>query len=1069
MAVDQRTSNYRFEKPYADNKLIEDVERLRRALDSIDAQFKKLAQVAWSGSYNDLKDKVSQVQTDWNATSGLAQIKNRPNLATVATTGQYNDLLNKPDISTMIANAILAKVPKSVGSAVKGVYTNANGVVSPMTYELRKTVPADAVFTDYRVQTIATNPSSGTWYDIPFCSVDPATGTLGINEGIRLYSLQGTSSTEGHAYLQTGNSTVRGTAGNKTGHFRMYGPNKGYAQLDYANSASNSIHTFPATNGTVLNTGTTSFAQALKSGVEIGSLKINGTTQKLYCRDTVTTVTTSGSGNAITSLTASNGALTAKKDSSFSLSNHSHGGLLYAMGTKKGTNPTGNLFHELISHDNSNAGTSAAYRFAMVGRSLDTSGMTAAYLTAYDSTAGSTKSATVGVYYPKGGTPYATAPATRTSGTASTEIITYGFLSSRYLPTAGGDMLGRLNLYRTADVGDSSLQAASTEFVQTAIASALRNICELVWSIFPLSDSGLHLLDGAVLTQSGVYSDFVKYIASKFNEARPTAVYIPCKRIVLPEFSSNKENGITISDARSNTTVLQAIFNGSNRYNAIGKWETYWINIDYAQNTLLDSYTIQADNDGNPEYPSAWTLRGSNDGASWTTIDTRSGISFKLNESKTFSVSPATAYRQYRIVFSAGVHASNNGQLHKVSFAAHTAVSGYRNCAFATEAQWQAFVSAYGSCGKFVYNSTAKTVRLPKVSDILQGTTNVNAVGELVEAGLPNITGSHRYGGYYDGAFYSEGSYGGGWDSDGSTNLTRFDASRCSPIYGNSNTVQPQAIRGLLYIVIANKSKTQVEVNINSVISDLNAKLDKSGGTITGTINSSLSCAIINSRASGDTYCCRAARTDTGHSISVGIGSAGVNRGIYDHTRGVWIVYANADSALINANNGSTNKQLKAGADGNLSWGGTTIHTSSDERLKTPLETISDNELDAWGDVEWGQFQFREAVAEKGESARWHIGLIAQRVSEAFEKRGLDACRFGILCHETRPAEFDENGNETIPAFEQWMVRYDEAHAMETIYQRRRVGQIEAENTALKQRVSDLENRLAAIEERILH
>lgn len=38
------------------------------------------------------------VQSDWNATSGDAYIKNKPSLATVATSGSYNDLSNKPII-----------------------------------------------------------------------------------------------------------------------------------------------------------------------------------------------------------------------------------------------------------------------------------------------------------------------------------------------------------------------------------------------------------------------------------------------------------------------------------------------------------------------------------------------------------------------------------------------------------------------------------------------------------------------------------------------------------------------------------------------------------------------------------------------------------------------------------------------------------------------------------------------------------------------------------------------------------------------------------------------------------
>ena len=82
-----------------------------------------LSAVATSGSYTDLTDKPTiptvptnisaftndsgyitltdvpaQVQTDWNATTGLASILNKPNLATVATSGSYTDLTDKPTI-----------------------------------------------------------------------------------------------------------------------------------------------------------------------------------------------------------------------------------------------------------------------------------------------------------------------------------------------------------------------------------------------------------------------------------------------------------------------------------------------------------------------------------------------------------------------------------------------------------------------------------------------------------------------------------------------------------------------------------------------------------------------------------------------------------------------------------------------------------------------------------------------------------------------------------------------------------------------------------------------------------
>ena len=64
-----------------------------------------LATVATTGSYNDLLNKptipAAQVNSDWNATSGVEQILNKPTLATVATTGSYNDLSNKPTLATV--------------------------------------------------------------------------------------------------------------------------------------------------------------------------------------------------------------------------------------------------------------------------------------------------------------------------------------------------------------------------------------------------------------------------------------------------------------------------------------------------------------------------------------------------------------------------------------------------------------------------------------------------------------------------------------------------------------------------------------------------------------------------------------------------------------------------------------------------------------------------------------------------------------------------------------------------------------------------------------------------------
>ena len=47
----------------------------------------------------------AQVQTDWNATSGMGQLLNKPTLSTVAITGSYTDLTNQPNIPNPQVNS----------------------------------------------------------------------------------------------------------------------------------------------------------------------------------------------------------------------------------------------------------------------------------------------------------------------------------------------------------------------------------------------------------------------------------------------------------------------------------------------------------------------------------------------------------------------------------------------------------------------------------------------------------------------------------------------------------------------------------------------------------------------------------------------------------------------------------------------------------------------------------------------------------------------------------------------------------------------------------------------------
>ena len=141
---------------------------------------------------------------------------------------------------------------------------------------------------------------------------------------------------------------------------------------------------------------------------------------------------------------------------------------------------------------------------------------------------------------------------------------------------------------------------------------------------------------------------------------------------------------------------------------------------------------------------------------------------------------------------------------------------------------------------------------------------------------------------------------------------------------------------------------------------------------------------------------------------------------------------------------------------------------TSDARNKTGMAAVSDAVLDAWGDVEWRQFRFKDAVAEKGENARVHAGLVAQDVQAVFSAHGVDATRHGFFCfdqwgeewtetqEEVSAAYVDEDGVEHAPEYrtvrtktrdagDAFAIRYPEALCLEAAYLRREIARIKTQ------------------------
>jgi hypothetical protein len=161
-----------------------------------------------------------------------------------------------------------------------------------------------------------------------------------------------------------------------------------------------------------------------------------------------------------------------------------------------------------------------------------------------------------------------------------------------------------------------------------------------------------------------------------------------------------------------------------------------------------------------------------------------------------------------------------------------------------TETDWQSSVSTYGVCGKFVYDSTNNTVRLPKVTGKIDGTTDINALGDLepLFVRLPNITGD------IGNSISDQASTNGALVvNNGSTGFTggtynwkrlSIDASRSSSVYsgnGSNTSIHEQAVKMFVYIVIATSTKTDIQADIDQIATDLNSKAGTDLANVTDT------------------------------------------------------------------------------------------------------------------------------------------------------------------------------------------------------------------------------------------
>ena len=356
---------------------------------------------------------------------------------------------------------------------------------------------------------------------------------------------------------------------------------------------------------------------------------------------------------------------------------------------------------------------------------------------------------------------------------------------------------GTYPLYGTT--GESTAGPMTQKAVTEALSLTKRNVGELVTSVVPLTDAGLHLLDGALLSYTGMYAPFINHMEGLFN---------------------TYQNLFTTEASWQSAVQSKGV---------CGK---------FVLNKTMYAWEITVDGGSQIVY-------------TYVNEAFVGDIAVLNPDGTTFGQNYMDSTMPYRIVTITEVDPSDPS-LNTIQIK------------FTSIPQTRAYAAEFTGVRSTVNDITGTgSLRLPKITGIIEGTTDVEALGDLIEAGLPsmttNSTGAHGHDVFLwnsNNTNYTAQH----WNSDGTSPVTAGSGTRSTAASwqnssfttaGNSlfsgsgdpsgvtdskgahthtvsfgaetDTVQPQTIKVLYYIVVANTPTTEVQVDINEVASDINA------------------------------------------------------------------------------------------------------------------------------------------------------------------------------------------------------------------------------------------------------
>lgn len=103
---------------------------------------------------------------------------------------------------------------------------------------------------------------------------------------------------------------------------------------------------------------------------------------------------------------------------------------------------------------------------------------------------------------------------------------------------------------------------------------------------------------------------------------------------------------------------------------------TAWIEFSTTEPITITAYSISSANDEPNRDPRSWTLSGSHDRISWTTIDSRSNITFaSRHQTLSFNVTGAPSYQNYRLSITQNNGSGASTQLSEIAVSGATIIN----------------------------------------------------------------------------------------------------------------------------------------------------------------------------------------------------------------------------------------------------------------------------------------------------------------------------------------------------------------------------------------------------------